>query len=72
MIGKIIFRWEDIEDMGRVNKQNPEYLKTIELLEKDDDFKNEYEMMRVHNDSIGCIRIKLVEVVNDKGENIIL
>lgn len=68
MIGKIIFRWEDIEDMGRVNKQNPEYLKTIELLEKDDDFKNEYEMMRVHNDSIGCIRIKLVEVVNDKGE----
>ena len=39
-----------------------------ELLENDDDFKNEYESIRYHYDSIGCIKIKSVEVVNDKGE----
>lgn len=62
------FRWENIEDMGKGNKQNPEYLRAIELLETDDDFKNEYQRMRYHYESIGCIKIKPVGVVNAKGE----
>ena len=68
MIGKRIFRWESIEDFGKGNKQNPEYLRAIELLENDDDFKNQYEAIRYHYDSIGCLKIKSVEMVNDKGE----
>lgn len=54
--------------MGKGNKQNPEYLRAIELLETDDDFKNEYQRMRYHSESIGCIKIKPVGVVNAKGE----
>ena len=68
IIGKRIFRWVSLEDYGKGSKQNPEYLKAIELLENDDEFKAEYDKMTMYYDSIGCVKIKSVKVVIDKGE----
>ena len=65
-----IFRWENVEDIGDNDKQNPVYVQVINLLKDDDEFKTLVDTLTAYYDNLGCIKIKNVEEVRSNGERI--
>ena len=58
----------DVEDLGRGDKQNPEYTMIIELSRQDEDFDNHIKYHEAFYDTLGCIKIRSVDVANENGE----
>ena len=68
VINKRTFRWLNVEDLGNRRRENPEYTMIIELLRQDEDFDSHIKYHEAFYDTLGCIKIRSVDVANEKGE----
>ena len=80
IIGKRIFRWlgdpnteyrletDMIHDDELNDTINNEFFDTLELLQRDKDFKDDYDYMTQFLNDIECIKILSVDIVNKRGE----
>lgn len=57
-----------VEDLGRGDKQNPEYTMIIKLLRQDEDFDSHITYHEAFYDTLGYIKIRSVDVANENGE----
>ena len=67
-INRRIFRWLNVEDFEDGRKENPEFKNVIEVLKKDPEHEGYLNFILTHYDSLGCVKLQSVEVLDKNGK----
>ena len=67
-INRRIFRWINVEDFEDGRKENPEFKNVIEVLKKDPEHEGYLNFILTHYDSLGCVKLQSVEVLEKNGK----